>query len=39
MVDENIIVQNQGCIFLAGPPLIKAAMGEEVDGERHWAVV
>ncbi|KAG6884759.1 hypothetical protein C0993_008456 [Termitomyces sp. T159_Od127] len=33
MADENIIVQNQGHIFLAGPPLVKAATGEEVDEE------
>ncbi|GAA5861462.1 hypothetical protein JCM8547_006135 [Rhodosporidiobolus lusitaniae] len=33
MADENIIVQNQGSIFLAGPPLVKAALGEEVDSE------
>ena len=33
MADENIIVQNQGRIFLAGPPLVKAATGEEVDEE------
>ena len=33
MADENIIVQNQGTIFLAGPPLVKAALGEEVDSE------
>ncbi|KAK4053538.1 hypothetical protein OIV83_001706 [Microbotryomycetes sp. JL201] len=33
MADENIIVQNQGTIFLAGPPLVKAALGEEVDNE------
>jgi len=33
MADENIIVQNQGCIFLAGPPLVKAATGEVVDEE------
>ena len=31
--DENIIVANQGRIFLAGPPLVKAATGEEVDEE------
>lgn len=30
---ENIIVANQGSIFLAGPPLVKAALGEEVDSE------
>ncbi|KAF9481857.1 carboxyl transferase [Pholiota conissans] len=33
MADENIIVQNQGHIFLAGPPLVKAATGEIVDEE------
>ena len=33
MADENIIVRSQGRIFLAGPPLVKAATGEEVDEE------
>lgn len=33
MADENVIVQNQGRIFLAGPPLVKAATGEVVDEE------
>ncbi|KAL5606361.1 hypothetical protein BROUX41_002778 [Berkeleyomyces rouxiae] len=33
MSDESIIVQNQGHIFLAGPPLVKAATGEEVTPE------
>ena len=33
MADENIIVQNQGRIFLAGPPLVRAATGEAVDEE------
>lgn len=33
MADENIIVREQGRIFLAGPPLVKAATGEEVDEE------
>ena len=33
MADENVIVQNQGRIFLAGPPLVKAATGEIVDEE------
>lgn len=33
MSDENIIVQNQGTIFLAGPPLVKAATGEVVSAE------
>ncbi|GJJ16017.1 hypothetical protein Clacol_010296 [Clathrus columnatus] len=33
MADENIIVANQGRIFLAGPPLVRAATGEQVDEE------
>jgi len=33
MADESIIVQNQGTIFLGGPPLVKAATGEEVTAE------
>lgn len=33
MCDETIIVKNQGSIFLAGPPLVKAATGEEVTAE------
>lgn len=33
MSDETIIVQDQGTIFLAGPPLVKAATGEEVSAE------
>lgn len=33
MADENVIVRNQGRIFLAGPPLVKAATGEEVGEE------
>ncbi|KAL2822209.1 carboxyl transferase domain-containing protein [Aspergillus cavernicola] len=33
MSDESIIVENQGTIFLAGPPLVKAATGEEVSAE------
>lgn len=31
--DEVIIVKNQGTIFLGGPPLVKAATGEEVSAE------
>ena len=31
--DESIIVKEQGTIFLAGPPLVKAATGEEVSAE------
>ncbi|WOT04184.1 carboxyl transferase domain-containing protein [Shewanella youngdeokensis] len=33
MADESIIVKEQGTIFLAGPPLVKAATGEEVTAE------
>ena len=33
MSDESIIVKDQGTIFLAGPPLVKAATGEEVTAE------
>ncbi|XP_015790352.1 methylcrotonoyl-CoA carboxylase beta chain, mitochondrial [Tetranychus urticae] len=33
MSDENIIVHKQGTIFLAGPPLVKAALGEEISAE------
>ena len=33
MSDESIIVRNQGTIFLGGPPLVKAAIGEVVSAE------
>ncbi|WP_415899676.1 carboxyl transferase domain-containing protein [Neptuniibacter sp. QD48_11] len=33
MADESIIVRDQGTIFLAGPPLVKAATGEVVTAE------
>ena len=33
MSDESIIVRNQGTIFLGGPPLVKAAIGEVVNAE------
>lgn len=33
MSDESIIVKEQGTIFLAGPPLVKAAIGEVVSAE------
>jgi len=33
MADENIIVKGKGTIFLGGPPLVKAATGEEVSAE------
>lgn len=34
MADESIMVKNQATIFLAGPPLVKAATGEEVSAEQ-----
>jgi 3-methylcrotonyl-CoA carboxylase beta subunit len=33
MSDETVIVRNQGTIFLAGPPLVKAATGEVITAE------
>ncbi|XP_037517292.1 methylcrotonoyl-CoA carboxylase beta chain, mitochondrial [Rhipicephalus sanguineus] len=33
MSDEAVIVRKQGTIFLAGPPLVKAATGEEISAE------
>jgi 3-methylcrotonyl-CoA carboxylase beta subunit len=33
MSDENVIVKDQGTIFLGGPPLVKAATGEVVSAE------
>ncbi len=33
MSDETLMVENQGSIFLAGPYLVKAAIGEEIDIE------
>jgi 3-methylcrotonyl-CoA carboxylase beta subunit len=33
MADQSIIVREQGTIFLGGPPLVKAATGEEVTAE------
>ena len=33
MSDESVIVRDQGTIFLAGPPLVKAATGEVVTAE------
>jgi 3-methylcrotonyl-CoA carboxylase beta subunit len=34
MSDESVIVRKQGTIFLAGPPLVKAATGEVVSAEQ-----
>jgi 3-methylcrotonyl-CoA carboxylase beta subunit len=34
MSDETVIVRNQGTIFLAGPPLVKAATGEVISAEQ-----
>lgn len=36
MADESIIVKNQGTVFLAGPPLVKAATGETVRYICHF---
>jgi 3-methylcrotonyl-CoA carboxylase beta subunit len=33
MSDETVIVRNQGTVFLGGPPLVKAAIGEIVTAE------
>ncbi|TKD11993.1 MAG: methylcrotonoyl-CoA carboxylase, partial [Mesorhizobium sp.] len=33
MSDETIMVRNQATIFLGGPPLVKAATGEDVSAE------
>lgn len=33
MSDENVIVRNQGTVFLAGPPLVKASLGEDISAE------
>ncbi|KAJ8572363.1 hypothetical protein K7X08_008874 [Anisodus acutangulus] len=33
MADESVMVEGNGTIFLAGPPLVKAATGEEVSAE------
>ena len=33
MSDETVIVKNQGTIFLGGPPLVKAATGEQISSE------
>jgi 3-methylcrotonyl-CoA carboxylase beta subunit len=33
MSDETVIVKDRGTIFLGGPPLVKAATGEDVDEE------
>ena len=33
MADENIIVKDQGTVFLGGPPLVEAATGEKVTAE------
>lgn len=33
MADENIVVRGNGTIYLAGPPLVRAATGEDVDAQ------
>lgn len=37
MADESVIVKNKGTVFLAGPPLVKAATGETVN--INWHIV
>ncbi|MFA9391903.1 MAG: carboxyl transferase domain-containing protein [Prolixibacteraceae bacterium] len=39
MSDETIIVKNQGTIFIGGPPLVKAATGEDVSAEELGGAV
>lgn len=39
MSDETIIVREQGTIFIGGPPLVKAATGEEVTAEELGGAV
>ncbi len=39
MSDENIIVKDNGTIFLGGPPLVKAATGEEVTAQELGGAV
>lgn len=39
MCDENVIVKGTGTIYLAGPPLVKAATGEEVTPEALGAAI
>jgi len=39
MSDEVIIVREQGTIFIGGPPLVKAATGEEVSAEELGGAV
>ena len=36
MSDENVIVKDQGTVFLGGPPLVKAATGQSVTAEETW---
>jgi 3-methylcrotonyl-CoA carboxylase beta subunit len=39
MSDENVIVKGSGTIFLGGPPLVKAATGEEVSAQELGGAV
>lgn len=36
MADESVIVKNKGTVFLAGPPLVKAATGETVNFRQFY---
>ena len=37
--DENVIVSGNGTIFLAGPPLVKEATGEDISAEELGALM
>ena len=39
MSDECVIVKNRGLIFLGGPPLVKAATGEQISAEGNRQIV
>ena len=39
MSDESVIVRGTGTIFLGGPPLVKAATGEEVTAPQHPSAI
>jgi 3-methylcrotonyl-CoA carboxylase beta subunit len=36
MSDQSVIVKGKGTVFLAGPPLVKAATGEEVGAFLYY---
>ena len=36
MADEHIMVHKIANVYLGGPPLVKAALGETISGEEVW---